>query len=353
LALLLFGWDRIKPTTHFFATLMVALGALFSAVWIVVANSWQQTPAGYHIVGEGMRARAEITNFWAMVFSPSSMDRLSHVVMGAWQAGAFLVLSVSAYYLLKKRHLEFAKASMKIGVVLAVISSLGQLVTGHTSARGVARYQPTKLAAMEAHFEMAAPADLHLFGWVDQKKERVSFSVAIPGFLSFLATGDRSQPLVGLRFFNADDLPPVNFVFQAFHAMVIIGLALIALSFLGVFYWWRGTLFEKKWLLRLFVVSVLGPQAANQLGWLVAEVGRQPWVVYGLLRTSEGLSKAVRANDVLTSLILFTLIYSLLFVLFIYLLDRKIKTGPEPLPKPPAEHPADIVNVLRGPRAEA
>jgi cytochrome d ubiquinol oxidase subunit I len=329
LAILVFGWDKVKPRTHFIATIMVSLGSMFSAVWIVVANSWQQTPAGYHIVGEGLNARAEITDFWAMVFNPSSMDRLSHVVSGAWLAGAFLVISVSAFYILKNRHLDFAKSSLKIALLLALFASLFQLFTGHQSAMGVSENQPAKLAAMEAHYDSTSPAALYLFGWVDEKNQKVNFGIGIPGMLSYLVYGDTQKPVKGLNAFPPNERPPVNIVFQAYHIMVGIGVLLIAISFLGTFLWWRAKLFNHRWLLWVLVFSVLGPQIANQLGWIAAEVGRQPWIVYGLLKTSEGLSKAVTADQIVFSLILFGIIYLLLFALFIYLLNEKIQHGPE------------------------
>ncbi|MCF7972868.1 MAG: cytochrome ubiquinol oxidase subunit I [Phycisphaerae bacterium] len=329
LAVLVFGWDRVKPRTHFFATCMVALGAMFSAVWIVVANSWQQTPAGYHLVGEGASMRAEITDFWAVVFNPSSVERLLHVLSGAWLSGAFLVISVSAYYLLKKRHLEFARHSFRIALVVACVASCFQLLTGHHSAVGVSKNQPAKLAAMEAVFNDQTHAPLYLFGWVNEEHQRVNLGVAVPSMLSLLISGDPNQHVTGLNSFPEDERPPVNMVFQAYHLMVMIGFGLIGLSLLGVFFWWRGTLFRKTWLLILFVASVLGPQIANQVGWITAEVGRQPWIVYGLLKTSDGLSKAVSAGQVGFSLILFTIIYLFLFVLFLYLLNEKIKHGPE------------------------
>ncbi|GAB4296555.1 MAG: cytochrome ubiquinol oxidase subunit I [Ignavibacteriaceae bacterium] len=329
LAILVFGWNKVKPGMHFFSTIMVSLGSMFSAVWIVVANSWQQTPAGFHIVGEGLNARAEITDFWAMVFNPSSVDRLLHVLSGSWLAGAFLVISVSAWYLIKKRHEAFAKSSIKIALTLALFASLFQLFTGHRSAVGVSENQPAKLAAMEAHFDSLAPAQLYLFGWVNEDDQQVNFSVAIPGMLSYLIYGDTETPVKGLNAFPEDERPPVNIVFQSYHLMVAIGFGLIIISILGVYFWQRGTLFGKKWLLWIFVLSVLGPQIANQLGWIAAEVGRQPWIVYGLLRTSEGLSKAVSGGQVVFSLILFIVIYLFLFVLFIYLLNEKIKHGPE------------------------
>lgn len=328
LAILVFGWDRVSPRVHFFSTLMVSLGSMMSAVWIVVANSWMQTPAGFHVVGEGMTARAEITDFWAMVFNPSSVDRLSHTLSGCWLAGSFLVISVSAYYIIKKRHLDFARASMKIALGVAMFASLFQLITGHSSAVGVAKNQPAKLAAIEAHYEESAPGDLYLFGWVDEENEKV-YGISLPGMLSFLIYNDMNAPIKGLRAFDKKDLPPVQIVFQTYHLMVAIGFLLIGLSTFALFLLWRGKLFSTNWFLKLLVPSVLLPQIANQVGWYTAEIGRQPWIVYGYLRTSEGLSKAVSAGQILFSIILFGLIYALLFFLFIYLLDRKIKHGPE------------------------
>ncbi len=329
LALLLFGWDKVGRKLHFFATCMVCLGAHFSAIWIVVANSWMQTPAGFHIVGEGMKARAEITDFWAMVFNPSSMDRLFHTLCGAWQAGAFLVVSVSAWYLLKRKHEEFARASLRVGLIVGLAASLLQLVSGHSSAQGVAKNQPAKLAAFEGRYDTRPDAPLALLGWVDEKNERFLFNVELPGMLSWLAHGDTSKEVIGLREFKPEDRPPVNFTFQLFHLMVAIGFGMILIAALGFLYFWRGSLFEKRWMLWLLVLSVLGPQIANQAGWFAAEVGRQPWIVQGLLRTSEGLSAVVKAKMVLTSIILFSAVYVLLFAVFVYLLNDKIQHGPD------------------------
>ncbi len=328
LAVLLFGWNKVGRKMHFFATCMVCLGAHFSAVWIVVANSWQQTPAGYRIVGEGLKARAEIIDFWAMVFNPSSMERLSHTICGCWQAGAWLVVSVSAWYLLKRRHVQFAQRSMRIGLIVALAASLIQLATGHLSAHGVAKNQPAKLAAFEGHFE-TEPATLWLFGWVDSKAEKVKFGLGIPRGLSFLVHNNFHEPVTGLREFKPEDRPPVAFVFQTYHAMVGIGMALIGLASFSLYMMWQKKFFRKRWLLGVLVFSVLGPQFANQFGWWSAEVGRQPWIVYGLMRTPEGLSKVVRAETVLTSLIMFAAIYVLLFAVFVFLLNEKIQHGPD------------------------
>ena len=328
LAILLFGWDKVGKKMHFFSTLCVALGAHFSAIWIVVANSWMQTPAGFHIVTHGAFSRAEITDFWAMVFNPSAIDRILHVYMGAWQTGAWLVISVSAYYLLKKRHVDFAKKCLSIALWVAVFASIAQLVTGHSSAVGVAKNQPAKLAAYEGHYEAHAPAPLYAFGWVDEKNQS-TYGLALPGMLSFILYGDVKAPVTGLLSFPENRRPPVNIVFQAYHLMILIGMGLIFLSLLGLFCLWRRCLFEMPWLLKIMVLAVIGPQIANQFGWMAAEVGRQPWIVYNLLRTADAFSKSVPAGQVLASLILFSVIYTLLFVLFIFLLDKKIKQGPE------------------------
>jgi len=328
LAILVFGWNRVGPKVHFLATVLVAFGSIFSAVWIVIANSWQQTPAGYHLVGEGANVRAEITDFWQLVFNPSSMERLSHVLSGCWLAGATLVMSVSAYYLIKNKHVEFAKASLKMGIAVAAVASLLQLATGHLSADGVAENQPAKLAAFEGHYEASAPGDMYLFGWVDEATEQVKYGVRIPGMLSWLVHFDSSEPVTGLRSFAEEDRPPVNAVFQSYHLMIVIGMALIAISFGAAFFLWRGRLYGMKWFLWMLVLAVLLPQAANQLGWLSAELGRQPWAVYNLLRTSDAVSPILSAQQAWFSLIMFILVYALLFALFIFLLDNKIRTGP-------------------------
>lgn len=329
LGILIFGWNRVSPRIHFLSTIMVFFGSLFSAVWIVVANSWQQTPAGYHIVGEGMNVRAEITDFWAMVFNPSSVDRLLHVWIGAILAGASLVLSVNAWYILKGRHSEIAKPSFKIALAVAVLFSLLQLFVGHKSANGVSKNQPAKLAAMEAHFDSAARADMYILGYVNRQKQK-AWGIKIPGGLGFLVNGNFDSRLKGLNSFGQNERPSqLNSIFQAYHLMVAIGMTLILLTLYGSYLWWRNKLFDKRWLMIVFAWSVLLPQLANQAGWFTAEVGRQPWIVYGLLRTSEALSKTVKANQIIFSILMFTFVYVILFILFLYLLNKKIQHGPE------------------------
>ncbi len=327
LAVLLFGWDKVSRKVHFFSTCMVCLGAHFSAVWIIVANSWMQTPAGYHIEMHNGVPRAEVTDFWQVVFNPSTLERLSHTVCGAWCTGAFLVVSVSAWYLLKQKHLDFARKSLKVGLTVALLASLIQAATGHLSAQGVAKNQPAKLAAFEGLYQTTSNAPLTVIGFVDEKNERVA-GVQLPWLLSFLAHDNFHAPVTGLNEFKPEDRPPVQASFQFFHGMVGIGFGMIAIAALGFLYFRRGSLHERRWLLWILVFAVLLPEIANQLGWFAAEVGRQPWIVYGVMRTPEGLSAVVKANVVLSSLILFTVIYFLLFAVFIYLLNDKIQHGP-------------------------
>ncbi|MCA9629767.1 MAG: cytochrome ubiquinol oxidase subunit I [Myxococcales bacterium] len=329
LAVLVFGWDRVKPRTHFLSTVMVFLGSTFSAVWIVVANSWMHTPAGYHIVGEGLRARAEITDFWAMVFNPSSMHRLGHVLLGSFLQGAFFVLSISAYYLLKRRHLEVARKSLNVALAVATLSSLAMLVSGHEQARALAHNQPAKLAAFEGHFETGdGGTGLYLFGLPNPQTKQVEYGVQVPKLLSVLVYGDPDRPVPGLDKIPADEQPPIGIPFQTYHVMISIGMYLIGLSLLSVFFALRKRIEQTTWLLKLLVVSVVAPIIANQAGWVATEVGRQPWIVQGLLKTSDALSKTVQAEQVLASILLFGFVYVGLFAVWVFVLHSKIQHGP-------------------------
>jgi cytochrome bd ubiquinol oxidase subunit I len=378
LALLVFGWDRVGPRMHFFSTLMVSVGSIFSSIWIVVANSWQQTPAGHHIVqverdgapwfvnGQPV-LRAEITSFWALVWNPSTLHRLVHVWIGAFIMGSFFIMSVSAWYLLKRRHDAFARRSFEGALLLGTICSLASAVSGHFQGQNVYRYQPAKLAAFEALYR-TAPAPLTAFGIPDPAHQRVKFEIGLPGGTSFLVKGDFSEPLIGLDQFRPGDRPPVFVPFVSYHIMAMLGMCFIGITLLAVFYRWRGTLYDQRWLLWIFVASILGAVAANELGWAAAEVGRQPWVVEppivrdangdpvrgpdgfiryetisipmpdgsvyeqpAGLRTQQGVSEAVSASEVLTSILMFGLIYALLGAVWVFVLNHKIQAGPPEL----------------------
>ncbi len=327
LGILIFGWNRVGPKMHFFSTCMVALGATLSAFWIIAANSWMQTPAGFHIVTQNGVMRAEITDFWAMVFNPSTISRFTHVISASWLTGAFLVISIAAYYIVKKRHLDFAKSSLRIALVIATIAALMQLETGHRSAMGVVKYQPEKLATFEGHFNTAV-LDLYFIGYLDVENERI-IGIKWPGFMSWLIYGDFSAPVTGRNDFPKEDLPPIQLPFQSYHIMIAIGMGFIAITLFSLFLLWRKKLFDAKWYLKLLIPTFLLPHIANLAGWIAAEVGRQPWAVYRVLRTEDAVSKVVGAGEIWFSLILFTLIYTILAVLFVFLLLKKIKHGPE------------------------
>lgn len=369
LAVLVFGWNRVGPRFHFFSTCMVALGSIFSAIWIVVANSWQQTPRGHHIVqmmrdgepwfidGEPVM-RAEILDFWSMVFNPSTVDRLTHTLIGCFIMGAFFVMSISAFYLLRGRHLEFAKRSFTGALLLATISSLAALATGHSNAQMVAAEQPAKLAAFDGVFETGPSQGLSLMGWPDVEAREMAWEVEIPGLLSWLVHEDTEAVVLGLDAVPREYWPNVPLSYWSYHTMVILGMSFIGLTLLASFFRLRGTLYEQRWLLWIFVFAVGAAMIANQVGWTAAEVGRQPWVVHprmvvddagdpvlteagqiqyrleeGLL-TSDGVSKAVTAEQVLASIIMFGVIYLLLGAVWVFVLNQKIQKGPVPVPIP-------------------
>lgn len=336
LGIMLFGWERVSARIHYLATILVCLGAHFSAVWIVIANSWMQTPAGFKIIGEGADSKAVVTDFWQMALNPSSMDRLTHVVLGCWLTGIFLVMSVSAYYLLKKRHKLFSQATMKVSLITASIVLLLQLVSADSTARGVTINQPPKLAAMEGVYHTQEGTPMTLIGWVDTESQVVK-GIQIPKLLSFLCYRNFKTPVQGLDQVPSEDWPMVQAVFQAYHMMIYMWVLMALVTASGIYLWRKQRLAKTKLVLWAMICSVAFPQVANQVGWMTAEMGRQPWIVWGLLRTYEGVSSAIVANQVLTSIVLFLIIYTLLFILFIYLLNHKIQHGPDEVGAPTVE----------------
>lgn len=327
LGVMLFGWERVSKKVHYLSTICVTLGAHFSAIWIIIANSWMQTPAGFKIVGEGNEARAVVTDFWQMVYNPSTLDRLIHTVLGCWLTGAFLVISISAYYFLKKRHLDFARTSLKLGLIVASLTLILQLISADSTARGVAQNQPEKFAAMEGVYDTQENTPMTLIGYVDAKEEKVR-GLKVPSLLSFLVYHNLQTPISGLNEFPREDWPKSPIVFQTYHIMIYMWCLMVVGSILGIIYLKRKNRAQGKWTLGFLITSVVFPHIANQTGWATAEIGRQPWVVYKLLRTTQGVSPSIIPAYVIGSLIMFVVIYSLLFALFLYLLNKKIQDGP-------------------------
>ena len=232
--------------------------------------------------------RAETADFWSVVLNPSTIERLTHTLVGAFVLGAFFVMSISAWYLLKGKHEEFARRSFSGGLIFATIASLGTLVTGHSNAQMVARYQPAKLAAMEGHFQTGR-GDLTIIGIPDPHTRTTKLHLALPGMLSLLAHNDPDATVIGLDKVPRMYWPPVVITFFSFHVMVGLGVYFIVLTLFASFLRWRGTLFLKRWLLWVFVISVFGPFLANEVGWMTAEVGRQPWIVHpNIIRDAQG-----------------------------------------------------------------
>lgn len=346
LGVMLFGWDRVSKRMHYLSSILVCLGSHFSAVWIVVANSWMQTPTGFKLVTDSGETRAVVTDFWQMVFNPSSVDRLTHVILGCWLTGIFLVISVSAYYYLKCKFLPYARSCMKVGLISACAVLVLQIISADSTAKGVAKNQPAKLAAMEGVYTTQPYTPIYGMGWVDTKNQTVH-GLKIPGGLSFLTYKDPKKAVQGLDSIPKDEWPNVAAVFQSYHLMVMMWGLMTAGAFAALYLYKKKKLEKSKWLLRFLVASVAFPQIANQTGWFTAEAGRQPWVVYKLLKTADGVSTNIQAHQVFGSIFMFIVIYVLLFVLFMYLLDRKIKEGPT------AEPAADKAAVYSNPFEEA
>ena len=317
LGILLFGEKRVSRRTHWFATLMVALGATLSAFWIVAANSWQQTPAGFHI----LHGRAELTDFWAAVFNPSTPLRFLHAVLGSWVTAAVFVGSLSAYYLLRGRHQEFARRSLRLALVFGLVAIAAEVVVGDAHTRQVAHTQPEKFAAIEVLHHTQAGAPLAVVG-------QPLPEVLLPKLLSFMTYFDFDARVTGLDSFAPEDRPPVTATAMSFHAMFWLGLGLGVVLALGVFLWWRGRLFVSRRYLKVLCYCMPIPFVVNEVGWVTAEVGRQPWSVYRLLRTEEAFSRTVPAAQVAISLLMFVVIYMGLLGLTFHLVRKKVLEGP-------------------------
>ena len=325
LGIMIFGWNKVKPRTHFIATCLVSLGATMSATWIVAANSWMQTPDGYKIIGKGIHRRAVITDLWSVYFNPSFLTRLGHVLMGCFLLGIFLVISICAYYKLKGKHQFFTDKIFKSSIYIAFFALMVQLWSADSSARAVSRDQPTKFAAMEAVFEKKGTTSMAVIGLVDMKEEKVH-GIHVPHLLSLLTYHDLNQSIPGLNNYPKKDWPHVPSVFYSYRMMIGAWSFMVLIALLGILF--RKNLEKRRWFLWLSVFSVSLPYVANMSGWFTAEMGRQPWIVYNVMRTTDGVSRVISKTQVQASLLMFTILYAIMAFLFFYLLDRKIKKGP-------------------------
>jgi cytochrome d ubiquinol oxidase subunit I len=277
-------------------------------------------------------ARAYMTDFMQVVFTPSFMSRLLHTWGASWTAGSALMLSVSAWFILRKRDVEIAKSNFKVALpVFATFAFVNVAFFGAGQAVEVTNFQPVKLASFEGLWESQSCAPMYLIGWVDEAAQTTT-GIKIPCLLSLLAYMDPQAVVTGLEAFPPAQYPPINLVFQVYHAMIGLGSLYIPIALLGVLlYFWKRKIFELRWALWLFVLTVFLTLVSITAGWWSAEIGRQPWIVYGLLPTAAAISPTVTATDVTISMIMFVALYLLLFVLFIFLLNNKIQHGLEPL----------------------
>lgn len=352
LGLMLFGGNRLGPRMWLLSSFLVVFGAHFSALWIIMANSWMQTPAGYELQETATGVMAFMTSFREVVFTPSFMSRIWHTWVASWITGSALVLSVSAWYLLKKRYTDLAKASFKIALPIFVVFSILQLTFfGADSAVTVTNNQQVKLSAMEGVWESQSCAPMTLVGWVDVTNQ-TTYGIKIPCLLSWLAYRDPQAVVQGLEAVPDEVWPPINLTFQAYHLMINSGGIFLVIGVVGAFfYFWKQRIWTNKWILWLFVVSVFLAEIATISGWWTAEFGRQPWIVWNLLLTQDAVSPSISGTQVLLSNIMFVVLYIILGVLFIYLLNEKIQKGPETLKEmeeaPVTSLPDTIKEVFR------
>lgn len=342
LGILLFGRNKVSSLFYTVSAWLVWVGSCLSALWIIIANSWMQTPAGAELAADG--SKAIITDFLAAAFNPSTLPRYTHVVVALLIMGAFASMCVGAWYLLKGKHTDFAMKTVKIGAAVGMVASCAMIVTAHSSAVEVSQEQPTKLAMMEGMYGDEVPP-LYAFGWVDEENQQVITPFAIPGGTSFLATGTWDTEYQGLNSLAQTDKyadvdvanMPVNLVFQSYHLMVAMyGLIMLTVILALVFTLRGGRIRTMRWLQKLLVVAPLFPLIAIQVGWITAEVGRQPWVVYPstsgpdgvALLTQNAISQSVSAPELLTTLALFIAVYVFLFVGWARVISHFIKRGP-------------------------
>jgi len=344
LGLMLFGWRRLNPKIHLFATTMVALGASFSAFWIMVANSWMQTPAG----GYFSHGHFVITSYLAAIFNPDTLWSVGHMWFACLETSLLVVAGLSAWFIRKGRAKEFFLISLRLALIAALVVAPIQIWLGDGSGQTVFRYQPAKGAAIEGHWTTNARghgASWALVAWPDQARQKNLWALTIPHVLSLLATHRWDGRVVGLRSFPRVDQPPLlPVLFYAFRIMVAIGLLILGLALWSAWLWWRGELVPEKvdrhrrWLASWVLALPLG-YVAVECGWIVREVGRQPWIIYGIMKTAQGVSK-IPAGDVIFSSLGYIALYALLVTTFVIFLRRILREGPNLALTPPPLHPA-------------
>ena len=332
LGLWIFGWDKLSKGVHALAIWLVAFGSNVSALWILIANSFMQEPMGYEI----QNGRAVMTDFSALITNPNVWVQFPHTVLAGFTTGAFFVLGISAYHLLHRRDEEVFRSSFKFAAVFGLISVVLLVVNGHAQAQEMVRSQPMKMAAAEALFQSEDPAGLSLITITDLSQRKEIFSFRIPGFLSFLAYNRFSGEVKGIhdlqselsqKYGEDNYIPPVIVTYWSFRVMVGSGFLMAALALLAIFIAYKKSFIPKPWIWKVFLWAIALPYLANTTGWLMTELGRAPWIVYGLMKIRDAVSPTVGAGSMLISLIGFGVIYAVLMAADIYLLQKFARIG--------------------------
>lgn len=334
MGLWIFGWDRLSKKSHLLCIWLVAFGSNLSSYWILVANSFMQHPVGYTI----NNGRAEMTDFIALLTNPYVAGQFSHTVLSGIVTAGFFVISISAYHLLRKTHMELFTSTMKLGLVWTIIGLLAVMGSGHMQAQSLANTQPMKLASLEALWESENPAPFTIYTSIDQKNQKNTSQIAVPGLLSFMAFNKFDGEIKGLKdlqianqqqFGAGNYIPDVSGLFWSFRIMVLAGILMIGIAFINAFLIFKNKIMEYPIALKALLYALPLPYIANSTGWYVTEGGRQPWIVVGLQKVSDGISQNITNTEIWISLVGFTLIYTILAIVAIYVAVKFIKKGPE------------------------
>ncbi len=325
LGLFLFGEGRVRPVVHWLSAVMVALGAVVSGFFITATDAWMQHPVAYEIVD----GRAQLTSLWGLLSNPYAVWQFLHTISGSMVAASMVVSGVGAFYLLSRTFEAAGRLSLKLGVVAGLLFATTSLFpTGAMNGENVTRYQPVKMATMEGLFRTQEGAPMAIIGMPDTERRELLDPVFVPRALSYLAYGDFRAKVVGLDDFPADTRPPVELVYYAYHIMVGLGTIFIAVLAAAALLLWRGRLFRSRWFLWILMLATPFPYIANEAGWVVAEVGRQPWIVYGLQRTAQATSTNVSGGMAWFTLLGFMGMYAVLGLLYLFVTARIIDRGP-------------------------
>jgi cytochrome bd ubiquinol oxidase subunit I len=326
LGILLFGEDRVGARLHWLSSIFVAVGALASGFFIIATNAWMQHPVGYAVAADGT---VHLDNFWALLGNRFAWAQYAHVISGAVLTAAIVMAGTGAYYLLAVKHAAFGRLSVTLGVLVGAVFAVAQLFpTGDLEGGHVAAEQPAKLAAMEGLFRTEPGAPLAIIGMPDTTRGQLLDPLVVPDVLSFLTYGNFHATVRGLNDYPRELRPPVQITYYAYHIMVGLGTIFIGVLLLGVLLWWRRLLVRSRWFLWILLTQLPFPYIATEAGWTVTEVGRQPWLVYGLLQTAQGASPSVVAAETIFTLLGFAGMYALFGLVFLYLLLRIVAAGP-------------------------